>query len=162
MITATRRLQFCAGHRVFKHESKCANLHGHNYVLEFTAEAEPTFREVDSLGRVLDFSIMKKLLGDWIEENWDHGFIYFRDDREIRNLYEGDPEFIGDWGPGALSDLKHFRLPFNPTAENMAGYLLREICPMLFSQTCVKIVKIVLPTAVKIAEKEQALAVVNQ
>ncbi len=40
MITATRRVQFCAGHRVHRHESKCRNLHGHNYVAFFTAEAE--------------------------------------------------------------------------------------------------------------------------
>ena len=29
-LTCTRRLQFCAGHRVYGHESKCANVHGHN------------------------------------------------------------------------------------------------------------------------------------
>ena len=71
MITCTRRFQFCAGHRVHRHESKCRNLHGHNYVLFVTVTAP----ELDSLGRVIDFSIIKGLVGDWIDSKWDHGFI---------------------------------------------------------------------------------------
>lgn len=38
-ITCTRRLQFCAGHRVLGHEGKCARPHGHNYTLFVTAKA---------------------------------------------------------------------------------------------------------------------------
>ena len=39
MITATRRIQFAAGHRVFGHEGKCRWLHGHNFVAFLTAAA---------------------------------------------------------------------------------------------------------------------------
>lgn len=38
-ISCTRRLTFAAGHRVWKHEGKCAHPHGHNYVVEVTARA---------------------------------------------------------------------------------------------------------------------------
>ena len=37
MITATRRIQFAAGHRVFGHEGKCRYLHGHNFIAFVTA-----------------------------------------------------------------------------------------------------------------------------
>ena len=37
------------GHRVYRHESKCAHLHGHNYRIHFTVTGR-----LDSLGRVID------------------------------------------------------------------------------------------------------------
>lgn len=134
LITATRRLQFCAGHRVHKHESKCANMHGHNYVLHFSARTrERRAPQLDSLGRVIDFSVMKDRLGSWIEHKWDHGFLYFAQDLEMVALFEG-----------VLGAHKHYRLPTNPTAENMAQYLLEEICPKLFADTDIEVFKIVL------------------
>ncbi len=129
MILATRRLQFCAGHRVFNHESKCANVHGHNYVLHFSAEADDG---LDGIGRVVDFSVMKEKMGRWIDENWDHGFIFFVHDPEMYALFAG----------GALVGHKHFALPVNPTAENMARYLLNEVSPALFQGSGVRIVKV--------------------
>ena len=74
--TATRRLTFCAGHRVLGHESKCSNLHGHNYIVEVTAEMNPSNgAAVDDIGRVIDFSVLKECVGGWLERHWDHGFI---------------------------------------------------------------------------------------
>lgn len=37
------------GHRLYKHESKCAHLHGHNYRIHFTVTGR-----LDALGRVTD------------------------------------------------------------------------------------------------------------
>src|SRR5262249_14498003 len=54
-VTCTRLLQFDAGHRVYQHEGKCANLHGHRYTAEITAQAEA----LDKIGRVIDFSVLK-------------------------------------------------------------------------------------------------------
>lgn len=31
-VRAVRRIQFCAGHRVRNHESKCKNIHGHKHL----------------------------------------------------------------------------------------------------------------------------------
>ena len=126
-ITCTRRLQFCAGHRVMGHENKCANLHGHNYVVFITAKAD----DLDSLGRVIDFSVIKSKVGNWIEQYWDHGMV----------LYEQDVETIE-----AIRklDTKLYPLPYNPTAENMAKWLLFDICPRLFKDTGVVVTKIVL------------------
>ena len=114
-ITVMRKVQFCAGHRLLGHEGKCANLHGHNYLVEFHV----TGREVDQLGRVVDFSVINKLFKGWIDDNWDHGFIVWDQDRNaIDALQQVEPNKI-------------YRLPYNPTAENMARYLLTEISPRL-------------------------------
>lgn len=128
--TITRRFQFCAGHRVFQHESKCAHPHGHNYVLLATFEGDNG--RLDTLGRVIDFSVVKKVLGDWIELHWDHGFIHYAHDREMLDLFIKNMHW------------KHFVLPYNPTAENMAAFLLNEVCPGLFHSYGITAVKMVL------------------
>lgn len=106
MITCTRRLQFCAGHRVLGHENKCAQPHGHNYVVRITAESAG----LDALGRVIDFGVLKDYFGTWIDRQWDHGFIIHKDDIV---MFEALQQM------GA----KVFVMPYNPTAENIARYL---------------------------------------
>lgn len=112
MITASRWHDISAGHRVFGHESKCQHLHGHNYRVHFTVHAE----SLDDIGRVLDFGVIKTRLCQWLEDNWDHRCLIWRDDPLVRTLQELDPCGI-------------VLLPVNPTAENMADYLLRVIGP---------------------------------
>lgn len=84
MRTCTRRLEFDAAHRVTRHESKCSNLHGHRYVAEITCEAP----ELDSVDRVIDFGEVKRIVGGWIDDCWDHGTILNSDDRELIALCE--------------------------------------------------------------------------
>ena len=128
-ITCTRRIHFCSGHRVFRHEGKCANPHGHNYYAHITAEADA----LDSTGRVIDFSVLKERVGSWIDKYWDHTFIVFEKDEEmVRSL-----EMV-------CSPKKPFLAPFNPTAENMADYLLRTICPKVLQGTGVKVSKVII------------------
>lgn len=116
MITCTRRLEFDAAHRVMLHESKCKNLHGHRYVLEatFTADA------LDSVGRVVDFGVIKEKLGAWIDSHWDHTTILFEKDKALGEAIAGQTKQT------------IFYLPANPTAENMATYIFEVICPDLF------------------------------
>lgn len=123
--TCTRRILFCAGHRVMNHESKCANLHGHQYELFVTAKAV----RLDSIGRVIDFSVLKQVIGGWIDEHWDHGTI----------LSEDDHQWIAAF---VAARSKLFILPHNPTAENMAYYLLNFFGPRMMSDYGVQIVKI--------------------
>ena len=116
-ITLMRRIPFCAGHRLLGHEGKCANLHGHNYVAEIYVSGS----EVDELGRVVDFAVINQLFKGWIDDNWDHGMILANDDTEaIRAMSQVEPH-------------KVFPLPYNPTAENIARYLLTEVGPKLLS-----------------------------
>jgi len=127
--SCTRRLTFCAGHRVWGHESKCANIHGHNYVVKIEAEAEIG---LDAIGRVVDFSVLKERVGGWIEHFWDHGFIGHREDWQVRGAVESIP------------GQKHYWLPYNPTAENMAAYLLEVICPQVLQGTGAVVQRVVI------------------
>jgi 6-pyruvoyltetrahydropterin/6-carboxytetrahydropterin synthase len=128
-IQCVRRIQFCSGHRVHNHESKCATIHGHNYVAFFHAEAP----ELDSIGRVIDFSVLKEKIGGWIDFHWDHAFLVSNEDTKSILLLGQVP------GKKPLVVCS-----FNPTAENMADYLLRTICPLVLDGTDVTITKVVL------------------
>lgn len=134
IITATRRIQFCAGHRVHNHGSKCRHMHGHNYVAFITVQAP----ELDKLGMVTDFAVIKEKLGVWIDEHWDHGFVYYEKDRAVLHALL---EFQGEEEGTFLQ--KRYPLPYNPTAENMAQYLL-EVGNNLFKGTEVKVVEVTL------------------
>ena len=126
-MKAVRKIHFCAGHRVMNHESKCATLHGHNYIVWFYAEAD----SLDAIGRVIDFSVLKDKIGFWIDRFWDHNVIVYSQDTEtvkaVKALPQKKKPFISRW---------------NPTAENMAQYLLDEVCPQVLSGTGVKVTKI--------------------
>lgn len=142
ITTCTRRLSFCAGHRVAGHEHKCAHLHGHNYVVFVTAEAN----ELDDLGRVIDFGVLKERVGGWLDAHWDHGFIIWQQDAPARDLLQAfSPR--GDGLPG-----KVFLLDRNPTAENLAGYLLESVCPTVLDDTGVSV------TRIRVCETENCYA----
>jgi 6-pyruvoyltetrahydropterin/6-carboxytetrahydropterin synthase len=122
-ISIARIIEFDAGHRLWKHESKCANMHGHRYRIEVHVSAD----ELDSVGRVIDFSVIKEVLGGWIDKNWDHGFLYSCEDDDCSRIFGSS--YIG---PGSSELGKYYVMPYNPTAENIGFYLLDEIIPDLF------------------------------
>lgn len=132
--TCTRRLQFCAGHRVYGHENKCANLHGHNYVVLLTARGD----SLDKIGRVIDFSVLKERFGKWIDDNWDHGFLFWENDPLLCRIYSDE----ASWGDFTATNHKHFKAPFNPTAEEMAKYLLYTVAPEVLKGTFVRLVHV--------------------
>lgn len=115
MISCTRRIEFDAAHRVMEHESKCKHLHGHRYAVEATFTAP----DLDTLGRVVDFGVIKEKLGAWIDEHWDHTTILCQKDAPLGEAI------------AAKTGQKIFYLKKNPTAENMAEYLL-ALCGELF------------------------------
>lgn len=126
VITCTRRLEFDAAHRVMLHESKCKHLHGHRYVAEITCEAHA----LDSVGRVIDFGVVKEKIGAWIDEHWDHTLILWGEDRELGEAV------------ATQTNQRVFYLPANPTAENMAAYLLDLVAPELLKNSGVDCVRV--------------------
>lgn len=72
----TRRMEFDAAHRVHQHGGKCRTLHGHRYAVEVTCQAEQKTAE----GFIVDFAIVKRLVGGWIDEVLDHTTILYEDD----------------------------------------------------------------------------------
>lgn len=127
-LTIMRRITFCAGHRLPGHGGKCENLHGHNYAAEIYVSGD----KQDSVGRLIDFADIKRLLKGWIDDHWDHSVI----------LWEGDRDAIA--ALEALTPSRLFLLPANPTAENMARYLLEVVCPKQLKGTGVWASRVVL------------------
>ena len=95
------------------HESKCRHPHGHRYAVEVTCEADA----LDQCGRVIDFGAIKAEVGTWLDEHWDHGFIVNAEDVLMRGLLALGEEA----GP-----FRHFVFPGEPSAENMAAFLLAQ------------------------------------
>jgi len=105
MLTCTRLIQWDMGHRVLGHEGKCNRLHGHRYVAEVTCRGE-----LDSLGRVIDFGVIKEMIGGYIDGNWDHRTMLFASDPLI-GMIDDDESVV----PSLT----------NPTAENIAATILK-------------------------------------
>jgi 6-pyruvoyltetrahydropterin/6-carboxytetrahydropterin synthase len=107
--TVTRLIEFDAGHRLVGHESKCAHMHGHRYRAEIRCTAEA----LDKVGRVIDFGVIKQLVGGWVDDHWDHAFIVNRQDTKVLALL-------------VEMNQRHYVLPWEPTAENLARVLLEQ------------------------------------
>lgn len=123
MTEVTRRFQWSMGHTLFEHEGACRNLHGHNYVALVTCTA-PT---LDEVGRVIDFGLVKQLVGAVIQGQMDHRFVLYAGDPRAPELLAID-EYVVTW--------RH-----NPTAENIAAYLFDQARAVL-SPTGVKVTKV--------------------
>jgi 6-pyruvoyltetrahydropterin/6-carboxytetrahydropterin synthase len=102
MFSVTREITFCYGHRLLDYDGKCRHLHGHNGKAVITLAAD----RLDSLGMVMDFSRLKRIVGGWIDEQLDHKMLLHKDDPMLPYLrQQGEPVFV---------------LDVNPTAENIA------------------------------------------
>lgn len=134
--TVSRYHDISCGHRVVGHEGKCRFLHGHNYRIHF----ECTAPDVDAVGRVIDFSVIKSKLCMWIENNWDHQMLLWEADPLLGIVYRLETD---DDEMNSAMDQSFCSVPFNPTAENMAAYLLEEIGPERLAGTGVTLTRVV-------------------
>ena len=128
-IVATRRLEWDAMHRVPEHEAKCKAFHGHRYAAELTCTAP----SLDTLGRVIDFGLLKDIVGRWIDDTWDHTAILMRTDPDpaiqqiiASNKRHGRPVYLIE-GP--------------PTAENIAAELA-QVSQKLLKDTTITVVAV--------------------
>lgn len=125
MITVERYHDISMGHRVVGHENKCRHLHGHNYRIHFVCQAP----ELDALGRVIDFGLIKSLLCEWLEEHWDHKMMIWEQDPLLSDLQRLVPQDL-------------VVVPFNPTAEQMARYLVEVVGPKQLAHTAVELLSV--------------------
>lgn len=129
MITCTRRLEWDALHRIPGHEGACRAFHGHRYAAEITC-AVP---ELDRLGRVVDFGVVKERVGGWIDRHWDHTALLARWDRH--------PAALAIARANAELGRPAYLLDRAPTAEVIAAELGR-VASELLADTGVEVVEV--------------------
>ena len=94
MFELTVKAEFEAAHHINGYNGKCQRLHGHNWSVEAIVEG----RELDELGMLVDFKILKAELNVVLDE-LDHRY---------------------------LNELSIFATK-NPTAENLAKYVFDSL-----------------------------------
>lgn len=87
-------------------------------------------------GMVTDFGIIKERLCLWLEEHWDHKMLLWCEDVWATRIAELDPLGV------AL-------VTFNPTAENMANFLLTVIGPKRLADLDVALVSVTVEETAK-------------
>lgn len=74
---------FSAAHRILKgYQGKCQNLHGHDYGVEVVLGA----LTLDQYDLVVDFSDIKNLFNNWVQNNLDHVTIVSQDDSKLQQF----------------------------------------------------------------------------
>ena len=99
---------FDSAHFLAGYNGKCANLHGHHWMIEVEAGQEHLQQTGEKRGMVIDFGDLKKTVRA-LADYYDHALIYEAGSLKAATL-------------AALQD-EQFRLievPYRPTAENFA------------------------------------------
>lgn len=105
MISITKTFTFDSGHRLSNYNGKCRRLHGHTYHCEITIGGV----ELDDLGMVLDFGVLKDIFKEQVDAKFDHRMLLYDKDeynKKIATAITPDADSICWVG-------------YNPTAENI-------------------------------------------
>lgn len=130
-----RRFSFDAAHRLVNHTGKCRHLHGHTYGVEVHAIPRPKIEgltsNLDSMGMVIDFAVIKERVGTFIDNCLDHNTILSKADIGLIPLVQA---YCKGGQP--------FLMDVNPTAENIGAMLLAKAQELL-ADTPVIITKVI-------------------
>jgi 6-pyruvoyltetrahydropterin/6-carboxytetrahydropterin synthase len=102
MYTVTKEIHFCYGHRLLHYDGPCRHLHGHNGKVEVELER----KQLDERGMVVDFSEIRNVIKNWIDQTLDHTMLLKKEDSLIPILKQKGERF--------------YVMNENPTAESIA------------------------------------------
>lgn len=76
VIRLTKEFSFEAAHALDGYDGPCREIHGHSYKLFVTVRGLPSVSAADSkCGMVLDFGVLKRLVGEQIIAHFDHALV---------------------------------------------------------------------------------------
>ena len=118
-IRITKEFQFEMAHALDFHNGKCKNIHGHSYTLSLCLIGIPEVAQTSSIGMVLDFSDLKKIVKKYIINDVDHALM----------LHENSPYLTNTLSE---SGQKLKIVNYQPTCENMLidfSFVMRKHLP---------------------------------
>jgi len=115
MYRISKEFTFAMAHRLSCHKGACKNIHGHNYRIIVGVKSE----KLNDEGMVIDFSDLKIIVGSFLD-TMDHALMLNEVDEELtKKIKEVFPTF------------KVIKVPFEPTAENMAREIFEHVSQSL-------------------------------
>lgn len=106
---------FDSAHFLYGYHGKCANIHGHRWRVIATIKSNKLLDDKQHQGMIVDFSDLKNDLKT-IADYFDHALII-----EKNSLSEKLYQALID------EDFRIIKLPFRPTAENLAKYIYDKL-----------------------------------
>ncbi|MDL2319968.1 6-carboxytetrahydropterin synthase [Alistipes sp. OttesenSCG-928-B03] len=120
-VRITKEFSFEMSHVLEGYDGPCSQLHGHSYRLFVTLAGEPNADPADpKFGMVMDFGVLKKLVGELIVGRLDHALMLRTTDAE----------------PAWAAELRRafervVSVPFQPTCENLVIWFAELLTPQL-------------------------------
>ncbi|MBP3289987.1 MAG: 6-carboxytetrahydropterin synthase, partial [Alistipes sp.] len=108
-IRLTKEFSFEAAHSLEGYDGACREIHGHSYRLFVTIKGEPSADPYDpKQGMVMDFGLLKRIVGEQIISQMDHAFV-------VRRTEQGESlrQMLSDRYDNIVM------VDYQPTCENM-------------------------------------------
>lgn len=109
MFTIKKIFEFCYAHRLHGYPGQCGNIHGHTAKVEVSCNV----KDLKESGMAIDFKVISKKVGDWIDENLDHRLILDKKDPIVKKIKESGEDVC--------------ELDSPPSAENLAKIIFNAV-----------------------------------
>lgn len=120
IIRLTKEFSFEAAHALGGYDGPCREIHGHSYRLFVTIKGRPSCNENDpKQGMVMDFGVLKKIVGEEIISRFDHALVLRTTaDEELRKVLASQFDNLVE-------------VDYQPTCENMLNDFAHRIASRL-------------------------------
>ncbi len=99
---------FDSAHFLSGYNGKCANIHGHHWVVKVVVSGDSVQQKGEKRGMLIDFGDLKKIVRE-LADNFDHALLYEKNSLKTKTLEALTEE-----------NFRLIELDYRPTAENFA------------------------------------------